>query len=258
MRGLALRRYAAPVTCTLEDGRPLIVRPNDYIQCSRIVVEWEGGLYRSLRPLVPAGGVVLDVGAQVGISAVEFGPWVGAGGRVVCFEPVPQHRDQLRDNLALNDLLDRTTIVAAAISDVAGEASFYFATTDNSGLGSLHARAAQPHHLVVQTMPLDAWRIDAGIGQVDLVKLDIEGAELLALRGMRAGLATRAYRAIFIEVHPPELAAFGHQAAEVTRTLAEAGYDLWWWRDDGWTPFEHRFLEHGYLLARPRDTSSFC
>jgi hypothetical protein len=79
----------------------------------------------------------------------------------------------------------------------------------------------------VTTCSVDDLLDEAGIATVDLLKMDIEGAEELALVGMKAGLARGRYRRILLEVHPGLLHRRGRTASDVFAHLRGAGYRGW-------------------------------
>src|SRR5205823_14781057 len=79
----------------------------------------------------------------------------------------------------------------------------------------------------VPARPVDALLDDLGVAEVALVKMDIEGAEALALPGMRAGLRAGRYRRVLIELHPEAIRDLGSDAEAAIRPLVEAGYKGW-------------------------------
>lgn len=246
----ALARYSHPVVCLLDTGQRFVARPNDFVQCEiGVTGSWEGPIYRAVRPLVHSGSIVLDVGAHVGYSAMLFAEWVGSRGSVYCFEPVPGHADQIEESARLNGYEQRIAVRRLAVSERRGRAAFHHDTTQNTGMGSLAPRPAQSVTLQVDTRSLDEWRADEGVGDVALVKIDVEGAEGLVLRGMAKGLGAGEYRMLLVEVHEGELPKFGTTLGSLLAELTSKGYRLMRWEEPG------RFVtdpapEHvSYLLA---------
>jgi FkbM family methyltransferase len=241
-----LRRCAHPVECRLHSGQRLIVSPDDVMQWTVAMHGgWEELIYEAIRPLVAEGSTVLDVGAHIGTSAVVFADWVGASGRVVCFEPFPRHVAQLARNVRLNGFDERVTIEAAAVSDRRCAVAFGTRDAFNGGMSAIGTD--EPGHLLVPAIDLDAWTASRQSGPIALAKIDVEGAEWHVLRGMKRGLAARMYRAILVELHPQEIARFGHSAGDVLAILTDASYQLQFWVNDAftavWTP------ESTYVLA---------
>ena len=233
----ALAAFAEPGVCALDNGRKMLVRLDDYIQCTIAKNgEWEGLIYQAVKDAVRPGDAVLDVGGHVGYSSLLFADWVGPGGRVVVFEPLPGNAAQIERNLALNDFAARAAVLRIAASDRAGEAKFVPYDSLNSGMGALASGNESRAAITVPTVALDDWLDQQKIASVALVKLDIEGAEILALRGMRRGLASGRYRALLVELHSHQLRSFGSSSAEVIELLKNAGYRLASWENDAFVP----------------------
>lgn len=250
IRALQLRRYRRKVVCRLDSGHNFLARPDDFIQCTICINgEWEGLIYRSVRSLVHQGSIVFDVGAHVGYSSILFADWVGGTGRVHAFEPLPWHCQHIHENLRLNNLAERVQVHGLAVANRDGRATFNYSNLFNTGMGSLFARRRSSRSLSVPTVSLDSWCDRIELSNVDLVKIDVEGAELAVLDGMKEGLDKGRYRAILIELHEETLHQFGHSPREVADRL-KSRYELSTWsaRDR----FE-RLAEDGpisYLLAR--------
>ncbi|MGB7539389.1 MAG: FkbM family methyltransferase [Anaerolineales bacterium] len=142
---------------------------------------------------VPAGGVVFDLGGNVGyytlISAVRAGP----RGRVFVFEPLPRNLDFLRRHLALNRI-GNVTVIDAAVADRSGTVRFAEDASTSKG------RIGESGTLEVRSIALDDWIEEGLLPAPDLIKIDIEGAELLALRGARRMLAA-SHPPIFLSTH---------------------------------------------------------
>jgi FkbM family methyltransferase len=79
----------------------------------------------------------------------------------------------------------------------------------------------------VSTRPLDELLSEAEIDDVDFLKMDIEGAEGIALRGMADSLSRRRVRRLLLELHPKQLALHGHMAPAIIRQLLDFGYLGW-------------------------------
>ena len=138
------------------------------------------------------GSVFYDVGANVGIYSLLSSLLVG-GGRVYAFEPVPRNLAYLRKHLELNHARN-VEILPFAICDKIGQAQF---EVEASGLmGNLAGEGS----LSVTTATLDSLVENGRIAPPDFVKMDIEGAELSALRG--ASFIFQRYRPVlFLATH---------------------------------------------------------
>lgn len=171
-----------------------------------------------LRELLPSD-VLYDIGACVGLVTVHA---ASKGARVVAFEPDPSYRSRLEYNLRLNKLTD-VQIVEWAVSDTQGEAMLF--TDGVEGWSPSFLKVGKHGSLKVHTDTIDRAIERRQIPEPDVVKLDIEGAEILALRGMRKLLGSeRAPQTFFIEIHPDYLPSFDSCSAEVQSLLESFGY----------------------------------
>jgi FkbM family methyltransferase len=147
---------------------------------------------------VRPGQVVYDVGANIGFFTILCARLVGPEGRVFAFEPMPANVATLRHNIAMNGL-ENVTVVEKALSFSSGTAELFISPWP--AFHSLNVEGAVKRDnrgrdagapIVVETVTLDGFLRGHGGPVPDLVKLDVEGAELLALEGMRETLRTRA------------------------------------------------------------------
>jgi FkbM family methyltransferase len=175
---------------------------------------WNREEYDAFRAGTPRGGVILDIGANVGAYSLLFGQWVGDGGRVYAFEPDPLALQGLRVHIALNGLSGRVTAVECAITDRAGRGRL--AVFDAPGISRLCGDSAESGESVDAAVTT----IDDFCGERDIVpdiiKLDVEGAEVDALRGARRTIARAGqHLQLFVEMHPTLWASMGHSPGDV-------------------------------------------
>jgi FkbM family methyltransferase len=185
-------------------------------------VTWNADEYRAFGREIAAGGVVLDVGANLGAYTMLFGQWVGAGGRVFAFEPAPEARRGLERHVALNGLGDRIVVRPEAMAAAPGVA--WFRAAGPQGDNRIVRRdsrgsEADPGGIEVATTSIDAFCRERNV-RPDFIKVDVEGAELEVLKGARDTIAAAGPAlGLYIEMHPHLWAAFGSSRAEIEQEL---------------------------------------
>jgi len=173
-----------------------------------------------VREHVRPGDAVLDVGANIGYFTLLMARQVGKEGRVLAVEPDADNCGLLAKNIEANRYTN-VKVMRKAISESAGRATLYRSLRS----GAQHSIAEGEGEAVeVETASLDDL-LDAQGGSVAFVKIDIEGAEMKALRG--AGrLLSQPHLKMMIEFNPRALAEFGEDPAQLPRLLAAHGFAL--------------------------------
>ncbi len=150
----------------------------------RMIVEWA-------QQLCQPGMHVLDMGAHVGYFSLLFSVLAGPTGRVCTLEPNPENLKKIRSMIEINRL-QNIRVFPFAASDEAGEVQFITERTGQMGhIATLPAenRAAA---VTVRAVRMDDLACEHGLDRIDLIKMDVEGAEFKALTGM-AGLIGRCH-----------------------------------------------------------------
>jgi FkbM family methyltransferase len=168
--------------------------------------EYEPATVRAVRALLGPGGVFVDVGANCGYFSLVAAALVGSSGRVFAFEPNPTVFRELTVHVELNACADRARAYQCALSDAPAERVRLFVSPRHSGFSTLAPdRSPGRDHLSaesvvdVRTSTFDRWRLEAGVEAVDLVKIDVEGAEDQVLAGMAGSLHEGRVGAIICE-----------------------------------------------------------
>lgn len=228
-----LREYGSEMGVTIvrtRHGFRLKVHLDDWLgQYVYLTGSYEPGTARLFEHLVSVGDGVLDVGANIGFFSLLSATRAGAGGSVVAFEPAPRARQRLHENIDLNQLRN-VTVLAVCASDAPGTVTLYEGPKAHTGISSMRPIGEGANAVTVDAQPVDD--LIERIPPIRLVKIDVEGAELMALRGME-GLIARDNPFLIIEVTDTYLKAFGHDARQLTGWLGQRAYRLYRIADEG-------------------------
>jgi FkbM family methyltransferase len=169
---------------------------------------------------VKPGSIAADIGANTGYYSLVAAT---KAKMVYAFEPAGKTRENLEENVLLNDLTN-ISVQSIAVSDQAGMASLYIANDKNSGMSGLQ----KPENFSgntepVKTLTLDQWISANSIVKIDCIKIDAEGSELNILKGMKNTLE-QFKPVIFIEVISAWLKKFGCSPADIYLLLFGSGY----------------------------------
>lgn len=177
---------------------------------------------RAMERLLRPGDCMVDAGANYGIYTVVGASLVGPSGRVLAFEPAAEQFAILRTNIELNGL-ENAVPFRLALSESAGEALLYRHGND-SGLFSLgKGESFTGRTELVEMRTLDDVLDEEGAPRVSVVKLDVEGAEELILRGC-SRMLERDRPAVIFEVLPHAARRLGLDGLGAWGLLRDAGY----------------------------------
>ena len=180
-----------------------------------------------LREHLSPGEVFLDVGAHVGLFAIELARQVGKSGTVLAFEPSPDTAAQLRRNVAINQLQDVVNVFETALGKEDEIRPLYGSPLRPSDAGMRSLFTSGQHVADVPVRSLDSLVESGALGPVkaiDAVKIDVEGAELLALEGMKKTLSACAPRIVFVETVPSLLERTDSSEAQIVELMSGIGY----------------------------------
>lgn len=178
---------------------------------------------RALTAHVRPDDLVVDVGANQGVYTVLLAKACPRG-RVIAFEPLPSNRGLIARNLELNGITNAETR-PEVLSDRPGTVAFSVAA--DSGFSGLRGTGRKPEETVLQ---VSATTLDEAFGgksrAPDVIKIDVEGAELAVLRGGHDLLhdPDRRPRALLVELNATNQAVYDQAPDEVVRLLRQAGY----------------------------------
>ncbi len=179
-------------------------------------------LLEQLRP----GDTFLDIGANMGYFSLLAASVVGPEGKVIAFEANPSVREMLEESVAHNAMQERVLVPPMALSDTDDDSVTFYLSNDpgNSGISSMtpweghmaSGSLSEQNVIKVPARRFDSWLAEhSEITRIDVVKIDVEGAEMLVFRGMGEVLKQMAPRMIVCETGPQ---------GEVAKFLEELGY----------------------------------
>lgn len=170
----------------------------------------------ALKALLAVGATFYDIGANVGFFTVIASRIVGPAGKIFCFEPLPENYRQIRHNAMLNDFKN-IKIVDTALGNLDGEARFW--TSAGPTWGKLVSTGKVPDQLTgeidVPVRRLDRVVAESSLPPPDVIKIDVEGAEVDVLLGATETLRHHMPR-LLIELHGTN--------TSVANVLSEHGY----------------------------------
>lgn len=224
IRALGLKVLEWRLRSTVQvDGHVVHINPRDFGIAFELqsTGEYEGRTMALCKESLQPGMTFVDVGAHVGLYTLQAARKVGPTGRVFAFEPDPGNFAYLKKNVEENGYKN-VTLVNKAVTDATGILKLY-QSSFNTGDHRTYVVSKTRKSIDIETVSLDDFFRDLP-GKVDVVKMDIEGAEEKALQGMQHILQTPALR-LFIECCPDFLRQAGTDPLALLQNL-EKGFRL--------------------------------
>lgn len=172
-----------------------------------------------IQDIVTDGDVVLDVGANIGsisILAASKGEKVS----VFAFEPTEKLLPLIRENIGVNQFEKRIMVFQTAVSDKNGNVSFVL--KKESEVNHIDTNNSK-NSVSINSITLDSFAKQNRINKIDLLKVDVEGAEMLVFRGSKRLLQNNQVRIILFEVNKNSL-QFGYSAQQLVEFFRQNNY----------------------------------
>ncbi len=204
----------------------------------------QGGEIRALHRHLRPGQVAVDVGANVGLLTLLFARQVGPNGRVIAFEPAPLAFGLLSANIAINSYRN-VQAVPAAVMDYSGWVELHLCCSGDSDNRVAGVAMAGPlrETILVPCVALDHHFVTGS--RVDFIKVDVQGAEQLALKGMRRVLDENRDVVLMLEYAPAALVNAGTAPPDYLADLRSMGFAFYDLPDDG----DERPVDEEWLLT---------
>lgn len=242
----------------LDDGRIIRIERDPIYWPIDHGMEYEPELTHIVRRVVRTGDTVVDAGANFGWYATVCGRIVAPGGRVYAFEPVSRNYRRLLVNIELNRLARIVVAVHAGLSDASGARTIHYPNDTEGAYASLTPASAGWKGETVRVVSLDEFLGSSEVRQVDVLKGDVEGAELLLLNGSASLLRDDKAPILILELNGEALQRFGNAKIDVWHLLRGAGYDRFYGVDFRQSIYRvkdsHRFARLENCLACKGDT----
>ncbi|MEO8131964.1 MAG: FkbM family methyltransferase [Bryobacteraceae bacterium] len=214
----------------IEPGVSLRLDPEDLVAREILIRNvWQQEVWQSISDGLSTGGVFLDVGAHIGYDTLKASVKVGPSGKVISFEPNPGTLAELRANIAAS-YATNVTVEPIACTDKEQTLTLFDSTSEgNSGASSLslanadEAKYGTLPSYTVKGRPIDDVVRELGLTRLDVIKIDVEGAEYLVLLGAQETLR-RFHPKLVMEVVPFQLANMHATIEDINSLLNELGY----------------------------------
>jgi len=220
-------------------GFEVLADPGDYV--SKLLLRDE--IYEApetdvVTRLVRGGDTCIDAGCHIGYYSCLFAKLVGDKGHVYSFDANPVACLNTRRNLGLNGFT-RADVIHAALADTEGKLSFHISSDDQTGLSSLGLIPTSKEIISVPCLRLETFMNARKIDTVRLLKIDVEGAEEILLRGLGPLLSMRVIDYILVECFDERLKLLDTSTERIANILESAGYTPWEYgigTTVGWSP----------------------
>jgi FkbM family methyltransferase len=198
LRGLRFNEEVLRVV--LPNGHIVFVDPNDFI--GRLVYYFgdvDPKVTKTLALLLGRGETLIDVGANVGVIALQALPFVGEQGRIVAFEPQPTCCELFRRTLSYNQIAN-VELHQFALSDKNGEGFLYSPDAGNSGMAAINISSSGGEDRRRISLKNGAEVLGGlAIDEEYTLKIDVEGHETSVIRGLLPYLRERPPKGIVFE-----------------------------------------------------------
>lgn len=222
----AIKRFIPP-ELTFRGVRLALNRDDAIVSGSLALGTYEAFELGVFESFLAPGAIVFDIGANIGLYSALAARGVGPGGVVVAVEPGPDNCDFIRKTSALNSF-SNIRVFQKAVGDRTGETMLYLCS-NNKADHRIYAKGALGER---RTVPVGIVRLDDLIAEnnlplPDVMKVDIQGAEQLAIEGMRDTLQRQRHIAVFMELWPWGIRQAGGDAAQLLRILREMEFQIY-------------------------------
>jgi FkbM family methyltransferase len=209
----------------------MTVDPQTFFANEYILGSYELNVVRYLKKILKPGMACIDAGANVGYFTLLMARLVEPGGIVISFEPTQHSFDLLKENINLN-YLKSVTPEQIALFDHEGTLEFHegppgFDAYNSAGEITHPSAVNQPFTpRSIRCTSVDDYLTTHHIGKVDVIKIDVEGAELFVLKGMEKTIQANPQVKILFECAEETTRGYGYSARDLGTWFLERGWQL--------------------------------
>ena len=228
-------------------GHQMVFGPSSEAYIDMTSGTWAPGVSKVLEDYLAPGMVAVDLGAHIGYFTLQMARAVGPNGTVYSFEPAQENYELLIRNIALNGY-QNVIPVQKAVSDRQGLATFFLNPYSVAHSLRPDTFGKSEATVEVETTSLDNFFERQGWPDVHLIKMDIEGIEPVALKGMEEILTRNKEIRLIAEYVPSILEAGGEEPHQFLEALKYFGFNISNISDkDGLQPFTERMARDPQL-----------
>jgi FkbM family methyltransferase len=173
------------------------------------------------------GDVAIDVGGNIGQTALMIAKKVDTNGKVISFEPFASTYDRFRENLKLNPSITNVTLEKLALGEKAMEMEMYVENKKNSGGNRIKPQENETITRLQKVIgtTLDAYCTNAGLNKITLIKIDVEGFEMKVLNGAK-DVIKKFKPDLYLEANDANLRSQGDSLEKMFDFLEENAYTI--------------------------------
>jgi FkbM family methyltransferase len=223
-----------PSVTKLSYGLRMKIDPSEFLQAHLYLFgSYELPTIRHIRSFLTPGAVCIDVGAQMGYLSLAMATSAGRQTAVHAFEPEDINAARFRENMALNNI-QNVQLHREAVSNIEGTLHLFLSKTANAGTHSTlyNERTVTEESIQIPATTLDAFARATNLPRLDLIKVDVEGAEFEVIQGADSVLRTYRPRVI-LELCDRLQIERGLSSRQIKEFMVERHYSAYTIADDG-------------------------
>jgi len=188
---------------------------------------WEKETTEYFLENIPKKGVVLDIGANIGYFTLLFASLVGKEGKVFSFEPEQSNFSILKKNIQTNNF-QNVKIENVAVTNYTGKTELYLSEKAAGHHRIYKSNNVSSNHISVRTINLDEYLKETPFFErISFVKLDVEGSEFGAIKGMEKILLQNKKIELVVEFSPKQIRDYGSEPIDQLNYLKALGFNFY-------------------------------